>query len=387
VEAEARISEEHDGRYVEAAAVSGWAELGARLRGDLATWRNLRIDDLLFADRDTAIGVLLFMTGASLALLLWRGTSRRPRRNQVALPAIVIAPAASPLSVLRHGAWVLFLSGLPFFALALAGPYTAFGEQAVSYPGRRIALMIDASSSTMAPFEATRLIVPNAPNRSVFFTTVAATEAFIRQRMEGKYRDLIALIEFGDQSYVITPFTNDYSNVLLSTSLIGEWAEFEKFPDHGTTIGNAIEEAINLFKAFDYLDAAGNAMVIFSDGQDMQVTAGGKTVDEVLAEALAARIPVYFIRCGLNRRLGDIIPDATWRPAVESTGGRFYAAANEQDVLDAIRDIDRRSLGKVDMKRYTVQQPRFEPFALIASGLWVFALALKVTVPYFSTFP
>ena len=58
--------------------------------------------------------------------------------------------------------------------------------------------------------------------------------------MKGKYRDLMALIEFGDQAYVITPFTTDYENILLSMSLIGDWKEFMAFPDQGTVIANAI---------------------------------------------------------------------------------------------------------------------------------------------------
>ena len=52
-----------------------------------------------------------------------------------------------------------------------------------------------------------------------------------------------------------------------------------KFPDQGTTIGLAIEQATGLFKAFDFLDASGNLMLLFSDGQDTQVTIHGKNVD------------------------------------------------------------------------------------------------------------
>ena len=51
-----------------------------------------------------------------------------------------------------------------------------------------------------------------------------------------------ALIEFGDEAYVVTPFTTDYENILLSLSLIGDWTEFMKFPDQGTTIATAIEQ-------------------------------------------------------------------------------------------------------------------------------------------------
>ena len=53
----------------------------------------------------------------------------------------------------------------------------------------------------------------------------------------------MALIEFGDDAYVITPFTTDYENILLSTALIGDWNEFMAFPDQGTVIARAVEQS------------------------------------------------------------------------------------------------------------------------------------------------
>ena len=64
--------------------------------------------------------------------------------------------------------------------------------------------------------------------------------------------------------------------------------------------------------------------------------------------------------------------------AVEATGGRFYAAATEADVLRAIRDIDTRSTGMIDVKVYATREPRFAPFAFAAVLLWASAIALKV---------
>src|SRR4029077_2229306 len=163
----------------------------------------------------------------------------------------------------------------------LADPYSSMERQEVSYPGRRIALLIDASSSMMVPFPSSQLR-NSSLNEAAFLTTVAAAEAFVRYRSTGQYRDLIALVEFGDEAYVVTPFTHDYDNVLLSMSLIGDWSEYMQFPDGGTAIGRAIDRGIGLFKAFDFLRAAGNVMVIFSDGQDTQVTTQGKSLREVL---------------------------------------------------------------------------------------------------------
>ena len=111
----------------------------------------------------------------------------------------------------------------------------------MTYPGRRIALMIDASDSMRSEFTAPSL---NAGTQQAFFTTMAAATRFVELRRQGRYRDLMALIEFGNRAYVITPFTSDYDNLLLSIALIGDPVEFSKFPDPGTIIGSAIEQSI-----------------------------------------------------------------------------------------------------------------------------------------------
>jgi hypothetical protein len=238
----------------------------------------------------------------------------------------------------------------------------------------------------MVPFAASRLRDSSA-NDAAFLTTIAAADRFVRQRKAGSYRDLIAVVEFGDEAYVVTPFTTDYDNALLSISLIGDWTEYMRFPDGGTSIARAIDQATSLFKAFDFLDAAGNAMVIFSDGQDVQVASRGKPLAEVLAAAVKARIPVYLVRTSSGKQVGEVVPDAIWKPAVEATGGRFYAAAREADIIRAVRDIDARATGTIEVNVYTTREPRFAPFTLVAAMLWIVAVGLKATASFFTQFP
>src|SRR5258708_40091136 len=134
-----------------------------------------------------------------------------------------------------------------------------------------------------------------------------------------------------------------------------------KFADQGMTIGLEIEQSVDLFKAFDFLDASGNLMLIFSDGQDTQVTIHGKSVDEILQGAVATKIPVYFIRTSYNKGLGAVLPDDIWKPAVEKTGGKFYPAGDEQTILNAIVDIDSRSAGGGGIKRHRTRGPKIPP--------------------------
>jgi hypothetical protein len=353
----------------------------------MAEWGELRLDRLIFSQAPTARLVVIGLLGLAVIVLLARAVSRNnPGRRRMALPALVSSAAWSRASLTRHGALLVALAGLPFFILALGDPRTSLTHSEATFPGRRISLLIDASSSMLSALPSSRL-AKGAPNNAAFFTTVGAAKFFIEMRMHGKYRDLMALIEFGDDAYVITPFTTDYENILLSTSLIGDWNEFMAFPDQGTVVARAVEQSVGLFQAFNYLDAAGNLMVIFTDGADADVLENGKTVDDVLNEAVKAKIPVYLIKIGGGVRNKRTVADELWQAAVMRTGGRFYNGGDENTIIQAIQAIDRQTAGRIQMKQYSTERPRFAPFALVAAGLWTLALVMRFTVPAFQTFP
>lgn len=350
-------------------------------------WRALDLPGLHFWQRDTAQLVLIaLVTLAALTLLVRAAMTRKPGRREVILPAILRGSSSARLSWVRHAPVVLFVAGLPFAVLALADPYTSLVAENVTYPGRRIALMIDASDSMQTSFKAATLNTRNEV-QPAFFTTVAAAERFVELRRAGKYRDLMALIEFGSRAYVITPFTSDYDNLLLSLALVGDPVEFSLFPDSGTVIASALEESIEIFKAFDFLEASGNLMVIFTDGEDTTRIVHGRSLDDILKSAVDHKIPLFFVRTNYEKDFGEGIPDAQWRAAVEKTGGRYYVAKNEASLIAAINDIDREAVGAISARQYTSQQPRFTLFALAAFVFWTTAAGLKVLTPYFSRIP
>jgi hypothetical protein len=362
-------------------------DLTALIAASVAELGELRLDRLIFSQAPTARLFVIALIGLAVIVLLARAVSRgNPGRRRMALPALVSTAGWSRASLTRHGALILALLGLPFFILALGDPRTSLTRSETTYPGRRISLLIDASSSMLSALPSSRL-AKGAPNNAAFFTTVGAAKFFIEMRMRGKYRDLMALIEFGDDAYVITPFTTDYENILLSTSLIGDWNEFMAFPDQGTVVARAVEQSVGLFQAFDYLDAAGNLMVIFTDGADADVLENGKTVDDVLNDAVKAKIPVYLIKIGGGVRNKRTVADELWQAAVMRTGGRFYNGGDENTIIQAIQAIDRQSAGRIEIKQYSTERPRFAPFALVAAGLWTLALVMRFTVPAFQTFP
>ena len=105
--------------------------------------------------------------------------------------------------------------------------------------------------------------------------------------MNGRYRDLIGLDRVRRRGLRRHAVHHDYDNILLSLSLIGDRTEFMMFPDQGTTIAMAIEQGIGLFKAFDFLDASGNLMLMFTDGEDTQAMIHGKNLERIVEGAVA----------------------------------------------------------------------------------------------------
>ena len=328
------------------------------------------------------LGIILLLTFGKLLA----GAVRQKQGSRSLLPFPGLIPALatkrSLLAPLRHGAFLLFLAGLPFFAVALADPHTTLIQERSTFPGHRIAILIDASLSMDSSFATDRLGWGNT-----FLANVAAAEYFVRRRMDGSHRDLVSLVQFGGEAYIITPFTNDYENILLSIGLIGTPEEYDRFPDHGTLIMNAINRGVQLFQTFNFLEMQGNLMVIFSDGQDTHAMYEGQSLDEILQEAADNSIPVYFIRTAYNQQLGDVLPDNTWKLAVEKTGGRFYPAADEAAILQAVHEIDALSAGQITATQYVAHQPKFASFALIALVTWSAALVLGLGLKLFRKFP
>jgi len=363
------------------------AALTAVAQSVAAEWAVFDFAGLQFWRRDTGRLALLAVIGVAVVLLLIRAAvTRAPGRHHLVLPALLRSVPGSRLAWTRHLPLLLGVAALPFALLALADPYSSLVVENVTYPGRRMALMIDASDSMQTAFTAATLNTRNDV-QPAFFTTIAAAERFVQLRRQGRRRDLMALVEFGSRAYVITPFTSDYDNLLLSMALIGDPVEFSQFPESGTVIASALEESIEIFKAFNFLEASGNLMVIFTDGEDTTSIVHGRSLDDILKSAVDNKIPLFFVRTNYNKEFGEGIPDAKWKAAVEKTGGRYYVAKNEASLIAAVEDIDREAAGTIQTRQYSSQQARFSLFALAAAVLWTSAASLKLATPWFGKLP
>jgi len=360
------------------------SDLFAIIRTTLTEWLQLRWDDLRLAQPAAALVLGAALLAVPLIFLFARRRDSPQAPRRIVLPALLPLMRRSGVPALRHAAFVLFVLGIPFFALAFADPRFTAVRQEASQSGRRVAILIDASGSMVLPFEAPRL---KPVMERAFYTAVAAAERFVRLRMAARHSDIIGVVEFGNEAFVVTPFTTDYENVILSLRLIGDPRAWNRFNVFGTTIIQGIDQGLELFKTFDVLDASGNMMVIFSDGNDGETTFRGRALQDMMAEAQDREIPIYMVRLGFEKPLGQVTWDGLWKAMVERSGGRFYPAFDEDSMLRAIDDIDRLSTGRIAVRRYSTSAPAFPGYALIAVALWLTGAALTLTFPYFRTFP
>ena len=159
--------------------------------------------------------------------------------------------------------------------------------------------------------------------------------------------------------------------------MISDVNEWQRFPDQGTIIMKAIDEGVDLFNAFDFLDSTGNIMVIFSDGQDNNVQIGKMSLDQVLKKAVDNKVPVYMIRTAYARGLFDVVPDQVWKKAIDATGGSFtLRRARKRSCRRSRKSMRPRPAGS-SVREYEVKQPRYMKFALAAVVLWTVALAYR----------
>ena len=351
-------------------------------------WMKLR-----FSRGNEALAVLLVLAVlAAMAFVVGRWGRRLPGRTGIVLPSL--PPSITPGSgrSARRLPVVLTMAGLFFFILALADPYTTFIRQEVTNPGRRILILLDASGSMGGGNYESRFktITTTLKIRYTepFYTAAAAAEYFVRTRMKSGYQDLIGLIEFGDESYIVSPFSTDYENVLTSIRLLSEPEEYRRFNNSGTKIAQAIHQGVGLFKTFAFLKSTGNVMVLISDGEDTQVEHQGRQLDEILAESSKNKIPIFFIRVASNKPLGHRSTyDNVWSVAVNKTGGKLYAGANEDTIVKACEEINRIAAGRIQYAKYSARTSQFPFFALAAVLSWSLALALWLAFRFFRKFP
>lgn len=305
----------------------------------------------------------MFVAAACIALLLWLAAWRTRARARLAEAGLLhrIAPG---LALVRTG-WRIALASAALVALALALMDPRGGEARETVEQRSIDIMVvvDVSRSMLAE--------DASPNR------LARAKQFALDLVESLGSDRVGLIEFAGVPSLRCPLTFNHRSFRTQLESLSPQATIRG----GSMLGDAIRLAVEALKG----DGNGKAIVVLSDGEDMEsepveaaaVAAkehGIRTVTIAIGDGReGARIPV--VEGGARRYLiheGKEVwtrMDATLLERVAEAGDGFLVEAGtaQADMEQVARGLA-ASLERTTRERSEIstKQPLFQLFAAIA---------------------
>jgi Ca-activated chloride channel family protein len=304
-----------------------------------------------------------------LPLLIWvRGRRGAP---------VLIVPFAAAWhrpSLIPTSRWpaTLAMTGLVLLIVALARPQIVEDKREVKQQGYDLILAIDLSGSMLAEDyerDGTRL------NRLQAIKPVI--QAFISQRIS----DRIGLVVFSGRAYTLAPLTFDHT--WLARQI--ERLKIGMIED-GTAIGDGLGVALTRLEQAKREEGSkrkGAFVVLLTDGANNR---GLLTPEQATGIAKSRGIPVYTIgagrdglvpmpvfdesgrKIGYRRAISDL-DENQLRTISDTTGAKFFRAADSDTIDKAFAAIDQAQKIEFQAKSYLLTTELFHWFAIPGAGL------------------
>ena len=246
----------------------------------------------------------------------------------------VVAKSSTPVLIFFWLLWALM-------ALALARPQFLEPPLSRVTPTRDLMLLVDLSGSMDA-----RDFTNSRGERT---DRLAAVKEVLDEFLTRRAGDRVGLIVFGNAAFVQVPFTQDLE---ATRQLLDETAVRMAGPR--TAFGDAIGLGITLFERSD---VEFRVMIALTDGNDT-----GSKVPPPQAARIARDngIVIHVIGVGDPTSTGEEKLDEEALTAVASTtGGRYFHAADRDQLEDIYTELDRIDTRPVEEETY---RPRTDLF-------------------------
>jgi Ca-activated chloride channel family protein len=315
----------------------------------------------------------------ALPVILWlRG------RRSVPVLLVPFAAAWHRASLVAPSRWpvALALLGLALLTGALARPQRVEDKREVRSEGYDIMLAIDLSTSMRAEdFE----------KDGERINRLQAIKPVIQAFIERRPADRIGIVLFSGRAYTMAPLTFDHDWLArqLGRVRIG-------MIEDGTAIGDGLGVALTRLEQAKR-DSGGKRIgafvVLMTDGANNR---GALQPQQAADLAKSRGIPVYTIGSGKdgyvpvpvyddnNRKMGyrrmlSDLDEASLRQIAETTGGKFFRAADTDTIEGAFKAIDRAQKIEFQAKSYLITTELF--WWLATPGVVALAVAAGISRP------
>ncbi|MFV8280649.1 vWA domain-containing protein [Christiangramia marina] len=278
------------------------------------------------------------------------------------------------LPKLRPVLFVLRLLTLALIITAMVRPRTVdVSTQSSSTQGIDIVMAIDVSASMLA--------------RDLQPTRLEATKNVAEEFIKDRPADRIGLVVYAGESFTKTPITSDKSIVLDAL----EGIEYNNVLENGTAIGSGLATAVNRIKDSD---AESKVIILLTDGVNNSGFIDPNTASEL---ALEFGIRVYTIGVGSNGmalsptailpngrfQYGNVpveIDEKLLSQIASTTGGKYFRATDNEKLEAIYEEIDALEKTEIEEFRYYNYDEKYRPLVLLAGGLLLLEVLLRMTV-------
>lgn len=286
----------------------------------------------------------------------------RPRRT-----AELAIASSRTLAVAARPTWRLRLRWLPTLlrwsavalaVVAIARPREGLAVTQIPSEGIDIVVAVDVSSSMT-------IRTGSAPGA----TRISEAQQVVSEFVSTLSGDRVGLVVFQARALALAPLTHDLDAIerrvdSLQPGLI----------EDGTAIGLGITESLALLEESP---ARSRVIVLLTDGQNNQ-----ETMQPLVAAQIAAALGVRVYTIGFTGGFGQSglsVDEVTLRAVADTTGGAYYRARTQEELLRAYAEVGDLERSRVGERRF-VSFREFAPWFLLgALGLLVSETALRAT--------
>ncbi len=281
-----------------------------------------------------------------------------------------LSPSKSIRQQLLFVPFTLRMLAFAFLVVVMARPQSSLQRKKVNVEGIDIIMALDVSGSMRA--------MDLKPNRLEAAKKVAQT--FIDSRQN----DRIGLVIFSGEAFTQCPLTTDHKVLKdlfkpIRSGMI----------EDGTAIGDGLATAINRIKDSE---AISRVIILLTDGVQNR-----GSIDPVSAAEIAKTfgIRVYTIGVGTKGeapmpvqtafgeqivRVPVKIDEDILKKVAIATDGKYFRATSNKSLKKIYEEIDQLEKSKIDVDIFQNKYEEFLPFALIALGLFLLEILLRLSI-------